>query len=123
MIEILLFFLLIKINSAKAELKGYKKNRFIPFTVILIVVGELLGALIGILAVKGIVIYIYALIGAAIGGLVSYLITSNLKVRPGMIDYDKLNIKKCPVCNHENDITMFTRCENCNADLTPYYDI
>lgn len=120
MIEIILIILLVKKNGATAELKGYKKGRFIAYTIILIVVGELIGALIGILTVKGIIIYIYALIGCLAGGLVSYLIATNIKVRHGMINYDKLNIKKCPVCGHENDITVFTRCENCNADLVAH---
>ena len=87
MIEAILIYFLAKLIGRKAEEKGHRKGPFILLFVALWIVGEAIGAIIGIHLTQSneygeglsLVFYLYALIGAAIGTIISFLIVYNLK--------------------------------------------
>ena len=80
MLEIFLIVYLSKKIGKIVEEKERKKGMYIFMFVVLWVVGEFLGAIAGILVTgeEGIIIYLYALMGAAGGAVLSFIIVKGL---------------------------------------------
>lgn len=79
MIEILLLVALTRKIGRICEEKGRKAVGFKALTVMLWFGGEIVGAVIGVSSgVEGLGVYLFALVGAAIGAGISVLIANNL---------------------------------------------
>jgi hypothetical protein len=80
MIEILLLVALTRKIGRICEEKGRKAGGFKALTVLLWIGGEIFGAVIGVilLGAEDLGIYLFALIGAAVGAGISVLIANNL---------------------------------------------
>jgi hypothetical protein len=88
MIEILVIWFLASKIGKIAKQKGHKSGGYIALTVVLWIVGELVGAVVGALALviagaesSQCLIYLFALAGAGCGAGIAYLIANNLSQR------------------------------------------
>jgi MFS family permease len=81
MLEIILIISLSKKIGTIAENKGHKKGGYIALFVILWILGEIIGAIAGVAITgdDGFGFYIFAIIGAAIGALIAFVVTNNLQ--------------------------------------------
>ena len=79
MLEILGIILLSNVNRKNALARGRKPGGFIALTICLWLGLEFLGAFIGIMAKLGFGSYILAIVMAAIGAVISYLVAKNCK--------------------------------------------
>ena len=77
MLEIWAMMLLCNKNKANALARGRKPGGFVGLTVTLWIGMELLGIVIGVAAELGMATYLLAILFAALGGLISYLIAKN----------------------------------------------
>lgn len=85
MLEIIAVIFLGKKLAEMAQARGHGKGW--AALVLLWFVGEVIGAVIGFAVVgDGAAPYVFALIGAAIGGGVAYLIVKNLSPLPGSLE-------------------------------------
>ncbi|MCI0490375.1 MAG: hypothetical protein L0229_27595 [Blastocatellia bacterium] len=81
MLEILLLIFLTRKIGEICQEKGHKAGGYKALTVVLWFGGEIVGAIVGALATSGeggVMIYILALIGAAVGAGISFAIVNNL---------------------------------------------
>lgn len=83
MLEIILIIFFAKKIGSIAENKGHKKGAYIALAVVFWVVGEFMGAIVGAIVTgdTGLGTYFFALVGAAVGALVSYLLVNGLQDR------------------------------------------
>ncbi|RLD57573.1 MAG: hypothetical protein DRJ05_09465 [Bacteroidetes bacterium] len=90
MLEIFLIVYLSKKIGKIVEEKEHKKGIYIFMLVIFWLLGEFIGAFIGMIVTgkEGIIIYLYALIGAGFGALLSFLIVKNLSKKEVPEDSD-----------------------------------
>lgn len=79
MLEIMGLILLINTNKKNAMDRGRKPGGFVGLTVGLWIGLEILGIVIGLSAGLGLVTYVLAIVMAAIGGLISFLVAKNCK--------------------------------------------
>jgi hypothetical protein len=88
MLEILLIIFLSKKIGKIAESRGHRKGPNIAFFVGMWLAGEFIGAALGIFLFKGIMIaaYVMALIGAALGTVLSFSIVQKLEDKSGNDD-------------------------------------
>ncbi|MEZ5427351.1 MAG: hypothetical protein R2747_13860 [Pyrinomonadaceae bacterium] len=85
MLEILILFFLTRKIGDICEDKGRSAIGFKILTVALWFVGELIGAVFGVILSGGrggLLLYVFALVGAAIGAGIVFLIVSSLKPDP-----------------------------------------
>ena len=87
MLEIILIVYLAKKIGAKVEEKGYKKGGYIFMFVAFWILGEFLGAILGAIATgeEGMTIYLFALVGAAVGAFLSFAIVGGLNQKEPLI--------------------------------------
>ena len=79
MLEIIAIIALSRYIGRLAKEKNRKPGGYITMTVILWIVMELLGAVIGaIIFGEGIMVYLFAILGAGIGALISIAVAKNL---------------------------------------------
>lgn len=89
MLEIIVVIALGRKLGEMAEQRGHGKGWIA--LVLLWFVGELLGGIVGFLVMgdEGLAPYLFALVGAALGGGAAYAIVANLAPKPGsMLDMD-----------------------------------
>lgn len=80
MLEIIALIFLTKKIGAICEDKGRKAGWYKALTVLLWFGCEVAGAFIGVITVGGgVIVYVYALIGAVVGAGISFVIAKNLK--------------------------------------------
>ena len=78
MLEIILLFYFSKKIGVLAEEKGYRKGQYIFMFVSLWLVGEIAGLYAGAMISQGILVYVMALLGAALGAAISFRIVHGL---------------------------------------------
>ena len=81
MLEILLLIFLTKKIGEICQDKGRKAGGYKALTVVLWFGGEIVGAILGLVATSGeggALVYVLALIGAAVGAVISFTIVNNL---------------------------------------------
>lgn len=80
MIEILVLYFLTKHLGKVAEAKGYNPKKYKILTIVLWFGMEIIGGVIGMLITEEeVALYVFALVGAAIGAIISNVIVKNLK--------------------------------------------
>ncbi|MCX6328454.1 MAG: hypothetical protein NTZ85_02915 [Bacteroidia bacterium] len=81
MLEIILIYFLSKQIGIKAEDKGHRKGPYIFMFIILWFCGEIIGAIIGVRSTEELTakVYLFALVGAALGTIISFVIVNSLK--------------------------------------------
>ena len=72
MLEIILVIYLSKKIGKMVEAKGQKKGWYVFMFVMLWIIGEFVGAIIGGLIAEGPLIYLFAILGAGLGALISF---------------------------------------------------
>ena len=89
MIEIIILLKLSRENGSVAKEKGYNKGKYIFLTILCWLTGEFIGAIIGGLLFQGIIIYLFALVGAIIGAVIIDRYIKNLKDKNVNNEFDK----------------------------------
>ncbi|UII29280.1 hypothetical protein LVD15_12880 [Fulvivirga maritima] len=78
MLEIFAIIFICRKNSEIVKNKGLKPTKYIIFTVVLWILFEVLGMFLGMIVVQNSAAgYIFALLGAALGGFIAYQIAKN----------------------------------------------
>jgi hypothetical protein len=88
MLEILAIIYLCRLNGSTAKKKGHEPARYVVFSVLLWIGGEVLGGIVALILTRGDdgagLIYIFALLGAVWGACVSRLIVNRLPSVPAI---------------------------------------
>jgi len=112
MIEILVIFCLSVWIRTITEPKGYKWGKYVLLAVALWIFGEIIGVFVGSVAVfiyslRSGYVYLFALAGALIGGIVSVIIAKGLRPKEivnksvqEIINTEKSKENVCPICGY-----------------------
>ncbi|MBL3656516.1 hypothetical protein [Fulvivirga sediminis] len=91
MLEIFAIIFICRKNSEIVKNKGLKPTKYIIFTVVLWILFEIIGMFLGMIVVQDSVAgYIFALIGAALGGFIAYQIAKNATPANDSLEIDNV---------------------------------
>jgi hypothetical protein len=111
MLEIIFIIYLSKLIGKKAYEKGHNAGTYQFILVSLWILGEIIGAIVGKSTSEGPVVYLFALMGAALGAVISFVIVNNLEER----DIEGVR-EKCTVVGEK--LTIYNKTQESLGILT-----